>query len=135
MFRKHSLNFDWKIAFRKIATVIGILSPVKLPNGRFPPPTNPAPWIWVRVWTKVKVRGGTILQRAIFMYRIKCPKAIAEFPFCHAEWINLTISQQQLQLFINCSNFFRRRIVNICTCKGDFWKSYFLQRGALSEYL
>ena len=68
------------------------------------------------------------------MYRIKCPKALAEFPFCHAECNNLTISQQQLELFINCSNFFRRKIVNICTCKVDFWKSYFIQSGALLEY-
>ena len=68
------------------------------------------------------------------MYRVKCPKARAEFPFCHAECNNLTISQQQLELFINCSNFFRRKIVNICTCKGDFWKSYFIQSGALLEY-
>ena len=101
------------------------------------PPTNPAPWIWVRVWTMARVKGGggQSYSRQFFMYRIKCPKAIAGFPFCDAECINLTISQQQLQLFINSSNFFRRRILNICTCKGDFWKSYFLQRGALSEYL
>ena len=69
------------------------------------------------------------------MYRVKCTKEFAEFPLFHGECINLTISQQQLQLFINYSNFFRRAIVNICTCKGDFRKSYFLQRAALSEYL
>ena len=82
------------------------------------------------------------------MYRVKCTKAFAEFPFFHGECINLTISQQQLQLillinfnfinfinFINYSNFFRRAIVNICTCNGVFRKSYFLQRAALSEYL
>ena len=45
------------------------------------------------------------------------------------------ISQQRLRLFINDSNFFRGAIVNICTCKGDFRKSYFFQRAALSEYL
>ena len=69
------------------------------------------------------------------MYRVKCAKAFAEFPFFHGECINLTISQEQLQLFISYSNFFRKAIVNICTCKGDFSKSYFLQRDALSEYL
>ena len=48
---------------------------------------------------------------------------------------NLAISQQQLQLFIKYSKFFRRPIVDICTCKGDFGNSYFLQRAALSELL
>ena len=65
------------------------------------------------------------------MYRVKCKKAFAEFPFFHGECINLTISQQQLQLFINYCNFFRRAIVNICTYKGDFRKSCFLQRELL----
>ena len=69
------------------------------------------------------------------MYHVKYAKALAEFPFFHAECINFTISQQQLQLFINDSNFFRRATVNICTCKGDFRKCYFLQRAAFSEYL
>ena len=69
------------------------------------------------------------------MYRVKCEKAFAEFPFFHGDCINLTISQEQLQLFINYSNFFRRAIVNICTFKGYFRKSYFLQRAALLEYL
>ena len=69
------------------------------------------------------------------MYGVKYPTALAEFPFFHAEGINLTISPQQLQLFINNSNFFRRAIVNIYTCKGDFRKYYFLQRTAFSEYL
>ena len=69
------------------------------------------------------------------MYPVKYPKELAEFPFFHAECINLTISQQQFQLFINDSNFFRRAIINICTCKGDFRKSYILQRAAFSGYL
>ena len=43
----------------------------------------------------------------------------------------LAILQQQLQLFIKHSKFFRRAIVDICTCKGDFGNSYFLQRAAL----
>ena len=50
-------------------------------------------------------------------------------------FINLTISQQLLQLFIKYSKFFRRTIVDICTSQGDFRSSYFLQRAALSEYL
>ena len=72
------------------------------------------------------------------MYRVKCTKTFAEFPLFHGECINLTFSQQQMQFilltnfnfinFINYSNFFRRAIVDICTCKGDFWKSCFLQR-------
>ena len=37
------------------------------------------------------------------MDRVKCPRALADFPFCHVECINLIISQQQL--FINYSNF------------------------------
>ena len=47
----------------------------------------------------------------------------------------LSISQQQLQLFIKYCKFFRRAIVNICTCKGDFGNSCFLQRAAHSRYL
>ena len=42
------------------------------------------------------------------MYRVKCTKAFAEFPFFHGECIDLTISQQQLQLFINYCDFVRR---------------------------
>ena len=54
----------------------------KLPSVRLPPlsencplwncptenchTTNPAPWIWVRVWTKVRVRQEAVLRRAIF---------------------------------------------------------------------
>ena len=45
----------------------------------------------------------------------------------------LTISQQQLQLFIKFSKFFRRATVDICTCKGNFENSYFLQRAATSN--
>ena len=49
--------------------------------------------------------------------------------------VNLTISQQQLQLFIKDSVFLRRAIADIRTYKGDFQNSYFLQRAAVSEYL
>ena len=49
--------------------------------------------------------------------------------------VNLTISQQSLQLFIKYSKYFRRAVVNNCTCKCDFQNSYFLQRAAVSEYL
>ena len=64
------------------------------------------------------------------VYRVKCMKTFAEFPFFHGECINLTISRQQLQLLYNYSSFFRKAVVSICTCKGDF-----LRRAALSEYL
>ena len=80
-------------------------------------------------------KGGTIFRGQFSMYRVKYPKALVEFPFFHAKYKNFQISQQQLQLSINDSNFFRRTIVNICTCKGDFGKFCFLQRAAFSGYL
>ena len=39
-------------------------------------------------------------------------------------FFNLTIPQQQLQLFIKYSKLFRRVTVDICTCKGDFRSIY-----------
>ena len=38
--------------------------------------------------------------------------------------VNLTISQQSLQLFIKYSKYFRRAVVNNCTCKRDFRKFF-----------
>ena len=35
-------------------------------------------------------------------YHVKCPKALTEIPFFHDECVNLTISQQRLQIFIKC---------------------------------
>ena len=40
-------------------------------------------------------------------------------------FFNLTISQQQLQLFIKYSKFFRKATADICTCRGDFRSIYF----------
>ena len=62
-------------------------------------------------------------------------KALAGLPFFHGKCVNLPISQYTLQLLIKHSKYFKKAIVNICTYKDDFWKSYFLQRAALSEYL
>ena len=62
-------------------------------------------------------------------------KTLAVIPSLHGEYVNVTISHQQLQLFINYSKGSREEIVDICPCKGDFWDGYFLQRTALSEYL
>ena len=107
----------------------------ELPDGRLPPSRkNLAIWICVRVWARVR-EGGAIFRGQFSMYRVKYPKALVEFPFFHAKYKNFQISQQQLQLFINGSNFFRRTIVNISICKGDFGKCCFLQRAAFSEYL
>ena len=68
-------------------------------------------------------------------YCVKCTKTFGAISFFHGECVNLTIWQQQLHLFIKSSRFFRRTIVDICTCKGHFWNSCFLQRAALSECL
>ena len=54
---------------------------------------------------------------------VKCTKALAAIPFFHGECVNVTISQQQLQLFMQYSKSFRRAIVDICTCKDDFRNS------------
>ena len=62
-------------------------------------------------------------------------EALATIPFFYGECVNLKSLQQQLQLFIKYSKFFRRAIVVICTSKGDFGNNYFLQRAALSEHL
>ena len=64
----------------------------------------------------------------IFVWKLlfKCTKALAAIPFFHGECVNLTISQQQLQLFIKYSKYFRRTIVDICTYKGYFRNIFFL---------
>ena len=74
------------------------------PQSRKIVPQQIPPWVGVRVWLRVRVGGqssGRQFSRGRFsMYRVKCTKALAEFPFFHGEFVNLTISQQQLQLFI-----------------------------------
>ena len=62
-------------------------------------------------------------------------EALATNPFLYSECVNLKNLQQQLQLFIKYSKYFRRAIVVICTCKGDFQNNYFHQKAALSEHL
>ena len=66
---------------------------------------------------------------------MKYTKTLTVIPSFHGECVNLTISQQQLQLFNNYSKRLRRPMVEIRSCNGDFRKIYFLQRAALSEYL
>ena len=69
------------------------------------------------------------------MYSVKCTKALEAIPLFHDEYVNLTISQEQLQLSIMYSKFFRKVVLGIYSCKGEFQNSYFLQRPALLEYL
>ena len=118
-----------------VEIVTGKLLPVKLPLERLPPTNHH--WIRVTVGARVRVGrqsyGGQFSRGQFSMCRVKCTKAPAEFPFFHSECVNLTISHQQLQLFINFGKFSRRAIVNICTCEGDLRKSYCLQRASLSE--
>ena len=59
------------------------------------------------------------------MYRVKCTKAFAEFPFFHGECINLTISQQQLQLFINYCNFLEEQLYTFALTRVTFGKAAF----------
>ena len=47
--------------------------------------------------------GGQFSRGQFSICRVKCAEALADFPFFHGECINLAISQQQLQLFINYS--------------------------------
>ena len=54
-------------------------------------------------------------------------------PYFHGACVNLTISQQQLQLFIKYSKFFRKAIVDIFAGKRAFWNSYYLQKATLSS--
>ena len=106
----------------------------ELPDGRLPPEKFSPPKFGLGFGLGLG-KGGTIFRGQFSMYRVKYPKALVEFPFFHAKYKNFQISQQQLQLSINDSNCFRRTIVNICTCKGDFGKFCFLQRAAFSGYL
>ena len=53
---------------------------------------------------------------------------LATIPFFYSECVNLKNLQQQLQLLIKCSKFFRRAIVVICSYKGDFQNTYYLQK-------
>ena len=78
----------------------------------------------------------SLLQQFLFgEYCVKCTKALAAMPFFHVECVKLTISQQQLPVSNKYNKFFRRRVVDIWSCKGDFWDSYFLQRATFSVYL
>ena len=52
-------------------------------------------------------------------------KALVAIPFFYGECVNLTISQHQLQLFINYSKSFRRAFVDIWTCKGGLGTATF----------
>ena len=108
------------------------IAPCKITPPERLPPKNPPPGL--ELGFGLGLEGGRQFSRGQFsIYRVKCTKAFAEFAFFHGECVNLTISQQQLELLIKYSKLFRRAIVNICTCKGDFLKSYFLQRDAFSE--
>ena len=55
------------------------------------------------------------------MYCVKCMEALAAIPFFQGECMNFTIV-----IAVKYSKVFRRAIVDICTCKGDFGNSYFL---------
>ena len=59
-----------------------------------------------------------------FTVLIKCMKTLAVILFLHGECVNVANSHLQLQLFINYSKNFRREIVDICSCKGDYWNSW-----------
>ena len=59
-----------------------------------------------------------------FTVLIKCMKTLAVILFLHGECVNVANSHLQLQLFINYSKDFRREIVDICSCKGDYWNSW-----------
>ena len=71
----------------------------------------------------------------LFEKYCKLVEALAAIPFFYDECVNLKSLQQQFQLFIKYSKFFKKSIVFICTCNGDFRNNYFLQRAALSEHL
>ena len=88
-------------------------------------------WLIQKSWKMCLFEESHCSQGAHLFHRTSCSnfclrKHLQPFNF------NLTISQQQLQL-LKYSNFFRRAIVPICTCKGDFENSCFLQRDALSK--
>ena len=68
-------------------------------------------------------------------YCVKRTTALVATPFFHGECANLTISQKQFPLFMKHITFFRRAIVDISICKGEFWKSFFLQRAAWKQLL
>ena len=72
-----------------------------------------------------------------FLFEKYCKRmeALATIPFLFGQWVILKSLQQQLQLFIKYSIFFRRVIVVISTCNDDFQNKYFLQRAINSEHL
>ena len=76
---------------------------------------------------KVPIYSTKLVAIPLFKkYRVKCLKALTDIPFFHGECVNLTISQQRLQIFIKYRKCFRRTSVDISAFKGEFRKSYFL---------
>ena len=69
------------------------------------------------------------LYPVIFVGKVLCwmHESTCSHPFYCA---NSTTSQEQeqLQLFINYSKFFRLTIVDICSCKSDFRNNHFLRK-------
>ena len=62
----------------------------------------------------------------LFEKYCKRMEALATIPFFYSECVNLKNLQEQLQLLIKYSKFFRRAIVVIYTRKGDFQNNCFL---------
>ena len=71
----------------------------------------------------------------LFEKYCKRMEALATTSFFYSECVNLKNLQQQLQLLIKYSKFFRRATVVIYTRKGDFQNNCFLQKAALLEHL
>ena len=86
------------------------------------PPANPPPEFGLGFGLGLGEGRRESYGGRFFMYCVKWPRALADFPFCHVECINLTISQQQLQLFINYSNFFKKN------CKHLYLQGWLLEK-------
>ena len=84
---------------------------------------------------------STELVAIVSVWRSLCQihESTCGHQFFHSECLNLAISQHQhgnsSYPFWQVKKFYRRAAVVICSCKGDFKNSCFLQRTTFSEYL
>ena len=97
-------------------------------------------WLFNDIWCYLFIayfdRKIGVFQQAVVRvyYILKYRKALSAIPFFHGEYVNLTISQQQLQLFVKHSKFLEEQLLtfalgstyslNFLSGYCSFWERY-----------